>query len=76
MGITADEINRINELYRKSRSETGLSPEEAEEQKMLRSRYIQSVRENLRGQLDNIDIQNPDGTVENLGEKYAKNLKN
>ena len=69
MGITADEINRINELYRKSRSETGLSPEEAEEQKMLRSRYIQSVRENLRGQLDNIDIKNEDGTITPLRKR-------
>ena len=39
---------------------------------MLRAEYIASVRRNLKMQLDNIDVQNPDGTVENLGEKYGK----
>ena len=27
---------------------------------------------NLRGQLNNMSIQNPDGTITNLGEKYGK----
>ena len=66
-----DKIKRINELYHKAKAE-GLTPEEAKEQQELRSEYIANIRANLRGQLNNISIQNDDGTVENLGEKYAK----
>lgn len=66
-----DKIKRINELYHKAKAE-GLTPEEAKEQQELRSEYIANIRANLRGQLNNISIQNDDGTIENLGEKYAK----
>ncbi len=66
-----DNIKRINELYHKSKAE-GLTPEEAKEQQKLRSEYIANVRANLRGQLNNINIQNEDGSVENLGEKFGK----
>ena len=69
MGISAEQIQRINELYRKSVSETGLTLEEAAEQKKLRDLYIKSVRENLRGQLNNIDIRNEDGTITPLGKR-------
>ena len=64
-------IERINELARKSKAE-GLTEAELQEQKELRQRYIENVRRNLRSQLDNIDVVNPDGSVENLGEKYGK----
>ena len=65
-----DTIKRINELYHKSQAE-GLTPEETKEQQQLRSEYIANVRANLRGQLNNISIQNEDGSIENLGEKYG-----
>ena len=68
-------INRINELYHKSKAE-GLTEEEKKEQELLRKEYIANVRMNLRAQLNNIDLVNEDGTVENLGEKYASNNKN
>lgn len=64
--MTMDEtIKRINELYHKSQAE-GLTEEEKEEQKELRQRYIESVRGNLRGQLENMKIQRPDGTIEKV----------
>lgn len=63
-------IDRINELYHKSQKE-GLTEAEKEEQKELRQAYVLSIRRSLRGQLDNIDIQNEDGSVINLGEKYG-----
>lgn len=65
-----DKIKRINELYRKSRAE-GLNEAEKKEQAELRSEYVANIRANLRGQLDNIDIQEEDGTITNLGEKYG-----
>ena len=67
-------INRINELYRKSTAE-GLTEAERKEQKLLREEYITLVRRNLRGQLNNIDIEEKDGTIVNLGEKYGNKGK-
>ena len=66
-----EKISRINELYHKSQNE-GLSPEEKVEQQKLRKEYVEAIRSSLRGQLNNIDIKNEDGSVENLGEKYGK----
>jgi uncharacterized protein YnzC (UPF0291/DUF896 family) len=66
-----DTIKRINELYHKSQTKEGLTPEEALEQAKLRKEYIDSVRNNLKGQLNNIDIRKEDGSIENLGEKYG-----
>ncbi|MBS7302582.1 MAG: DUF896 domain-containing protein [Lachnospiraceae bacterium] len=63
-------IDRINALYHKSEAE-GLTPDEKEEQQALRQKYILSVRRNLRGQLNNINIQNEDGSITNLGEKHG-----
>ncbi len=63
-------IKRINELYHKSKAE-GLSEDEKKEQAELRSAYVANVRANLRGHLNNISIQNEDGTIVNLGEKFG-----
>lgn len=67
-----NDIKRINELYHKSQKE-GLTEAEKIEQAKLRSDYIASVRANLRGQLNNISILNPDGTVTDLSEKDRRN---
>lgn len=64
-------IKRINELYRKSKAE-GLTDAEKKEQKLLRQEYLESVKNNLRAQLNNIDMEEKDGTVVNLGEKYGR----
>ena len=66
-----EKIRRFNELYHKSKAE-GLTEEEKKEQKILRQEYIESFRENLRGQMNNISIKEKDGTIVNLGEKYGK----
>ena len=65
-----ERIARSNALYHKSRNE-GLTEEEKEEQARLRKEYVASVRANLRGQLNNITIERPDGSKENLGEKFG-----
>jgi uncharacterized protein YnzC (UPF0291/DUF896 family) len=61
-------IQRINELYHKSQKE-GLSEEEKQKQKQLRRVYIDSVKNNLRGQLENMEIERPDGTIEKVTKK-------
>ena len=67
-------FERINELARKSKAE-GLTDAELREQALLRKQYIEAFRRNLRGQLDNIDIQEADGSITNLGEKYGSKFK-
>ena len=67
--MTLEETSqRINELYHKSQKE-GLSEEEKQEQKQLRQVYIDSVKNNLRGQLENMEIERPDGTIEKVTKK-------
>ncbi len=68
--ITNEKIQRINELARKKKNQ-GLSEVELVEQQILRREYIDSVKANLKSQLNNIDVVNEDGTVENLGKKYG-----
>lgn len=72
--MTDEKIARINELYHKSKAE-GLTEKEKKEQAVLRAEYVAEFRRNLRSQLDNIDIQKEDGTIENLGEKFGGKVK-
>ena len=73
--MNKEKIDRINELYKKSKAE-GLTEKEKKEQAVLRQEFIASVKGNLRTQLNNIDIVDADGKVENLGEKYANQKRN
>ena len=70
-------VKRINELYRKSKAE-GLTDAEKKEQKILRQEYIDAFKRNLRSQLNNIDVEEKDGTIVNLGEiwKQSGTLEN
>ncbi len=63
-------IDRINELYRKSKAE-GLSEVEKMEQQILRKEYIDAIKRNLTSQLDNISIQEKDGSITDLGKKHG-----
>lgn len=63
-------IDRINTLYHKSQA-TGLTDAEKEEQAALRKEYIETIRTNMRANLNNISIQEKDGTVTDLGQKYG-----
>lgn len=49
--VTDEQVKRINELYKKQK-EVGLTAAEKEEQAKLRKLYIDSIKENLRSQLD------------------------
>ena len=73
--VTQDTINRINELYHKSKAE-GLTPEEAKEQIELRKEYVAAFRNNLRGTLDTIKIKNPDGTIIDVKKRHDEKKKN
>ena len=68
--MNSEKIARINELYKKSKAE-GLTSAERKEQALLRQEYVADFRKNLIGQLNNIDIQEKDGSIINLGENYG-----
>ena len=61
-------IARINELAHKAKAQ-GLTPEELAERDKLRRIYIDSVKANLVGQLENTYIVGPDGTKKKLERK-------
>ncbi len=61
-------IARINELAKKNKTE-GLTPEELAERDKLRRIYIDSVKANLVGQLENTTILYPDGTKKKVTHK-------
>ncbi len=69
--VTQKDIDRINELARKSKSE-GLTDEEKAEQKALRIKYIEGFKESLVGQLDSITVVNPDGSKHKLSKKEPR----
>ena len=74
--ITDAEIARINELYKKSKSEEGLTEAEKAEQKELRTRFVASFRANLKSQLDTIKIQKEDGTLIDLKDRHQNKYGN
>ena len=61
-------IARINVLARKAK-ESGLTEEELAERDELRRIYIDSVKANLVGQLENTTILYPDGTKKKVTHK-------
>ena len=66
--ITQEQINRINELARKSKSE-GLTEAEKEEQAVLRRVYIDAVKASLTANLDNTYVMDNKGNKRKLGKK-------
>ena len=70
-----EKIDRINTLAHKAKS-VGLTEEEKKEQAELRKEYLAAVRQNLKVQLNNIDVKEKDGSVTNLGEKYGRKKAN
>lgn len=62
-------LDRINELYHKSKTDDGLTPEELEEQSVLRREYIDSYKRSLVGQLENTYIVEPDGSKTKVTRK-------
>ena len=61
-------IARINQLAAKAKTE-GLSEEETAERNKLRRIYIDNVKANLTGQLENTYIVYPDGTKKKVQHK-------
>ncbi|MGN0539832.1 MAG: DUF896 domain-containing protein [Candidatus Fimenecus sp.] len=61
-------LDRINELYHKSKS-VGLTDAEREEQTALRREYIDSFKRSLTSQLDNMYIVDEKGNKTKVEKK-------
>ena len=62
------EMDRLNELGRKTKDGT-ITPEEKAEQKILREKFLVGFRRNLQAQLDNIYIVDENGNERKLKKK-------
>ena len=67
--VTQAQIDRINELSRKSKTPEGLTEEEKVEQQKLRRLYIDSFKESLVGQLENTYIVDEKGNKKKVQRK-------
>ncbi|MBE6785323.1 MAG: DUF896 domain-containing protein [Ruminococcaceae bacterium] len=70
--VTQEQINRINELARKSKTPEGLTEAEKLEQQKLRRLYIDSFKESLVGQLENTYIVDEKGNKRKVERKGKK----
>ena len=64
-------LNRINELAKKKR-EQGLTSDEQAEQKKLYKIYLGEIRTQFNATLDNVSVEEKDGTVKPFKEAYKK----
>lgn len=62
------DIDRINELARKAKTE-GLTEEEKAEREKLRREYVESAKASLRAQLDNTYIVDENGVKRKIEKK-------
>ncbi len=64
----SERVDRINELYHKSKI-VGLTEAEKAEQKKLRDEFRAIIRANMSLDLNNTVIERPDGQREKLSKK-------
>ena len=73
--MNQQDINRINELARKSKTPEGLTDAEKEEQAKLRRAYIDNIKRNVKAALENVDIQEADGSITHVKDIPLKHRK-
>ena len=71
--VSKIEIERINELSKKSKTDEGLSSEEKDEQKVLRQKYLDSVKSSFTNQITSMKVIDPEGT--DVTPEKVKQLK-
>ncbi|SFP92922.1 Uncharacterized protein YnzC, UPF0291/DUF896 family [Lachnospiraceae bacterium XBB1006] len=73
--MTEEKIARINELYHKSKAE-GLTEEEKKEQFTLRQEYIAAIKGAIASQMENVSVEEADGSIVNVSERRQQKGKN
>ncbi len=67
--ITEQQLERINHLARKAKTEIGLTIEELEEQAVLRRAYIEAYKASLVANLENTYIVDEKGNKRKVQKK-------
>ena len=67
-------LDRINELAKKKKT-AGLTDEEQAEQKKLYKIYLGEIRRQFSSTLDNVSVEEQDGTVVPFKEAFNKKEK-
>lgn len=60
--LPKEQIQRINELAKKSKTEEGLTLSEQVEQKELREQYLKAFRGGMRNHIEGMKVVDEDGT--------------
>ena len=71
MSLTAVELGKKIKAKEETEEAKETVKEEKKEQAALRKEYIESIRGNMRGQLNSILIKEKDGSITDLGKKYG-----
>ena len=72
--LTAEKLNRLNELAKKKKLGT-ITDEELKEQQALREEYLVTFRESMKNIIENVRVIDPNGedvTPEKLKQIQAK----
>ena len=72
--LTADKLNRLNELAKKKKLGT-ITDEELKAQQVLREEYLMTFRESMKNTIENVKVIDPNGedvTPEKLKQIQAK----
>ena len=72
--LTAEKLNRLNELEKKKKLGT-ITDEELKEQQALREEYLVTFRESMKNTIENVRVIDPNGedvTPEKLKQIQAK----
>lgn len=72
--LTADKLNRLNELAKKKKFGT-ITDEELKEQQALREEYLMTFRESMKNTIESVRVIDPNGedvTPEKLKQIQAK----
>ena len=72
--LTAEKLNRLNELAKKKKLGT-ITDEELKEQQALREEYLVTFRESMKNTIENVRVIDPNGedvTHEKLKQIQAK----
>lgn len=64
-------LQRINELAKKKKT-VGLTAEEQAEQKKLYKIYLGEIRQQFSATLDNVSVEEKDGTIVPFKQAYKK----
>ena len=72
--VEREQIARINELARKSRT-VGLTEAEAEEQQRLRAQYLREFRASMEQTLQSVRVEQEDGSYLPLKKRTVKSEK-